>query len=95
MISLPLARLFDPCGARTPRRITSAVISGHILGFSLGLTPQPQVPQHHFIYIIDQGSSCPLVTLNPFGRELLLSDVLAGICQCCQCCTLSVVLLVL
>jgi hypothetical protein len=28
-------------------------------------------------YIIDQGSPCPLVTLNPFGRELLLSDVFA------------------
>jgi hypothetical protein len=23
-------------------------------------------------YITDQGSPCPLVTLNPFGRELLL-----------------------
>jgi hypothetical protein len=30
MIFLPLARLFDPCSARTLRRITSAVISGHI-----------------------------------------------------------------
>jgi hypothetical protein len=29
--------------------------------------------------IIDQRSPCPLATLNPFGRELLLSDVLAGI----------------
>jgi hypothetical protein len=26
------------------------------------------------IYITDQGSPCPLVALNPFGRELLLSD---------------------
>ena len=30
------------------------------------------------LYIIDQGSPCPLVILNPFGRELLLSDVFAG-----------------
>jgi hypothetical protein len=29
-------------------------------------------------YSIDQGSPCPLATLNPFGRELLLSDVFAG-----------------
>jgi hypothetical protein len=29
-------------------------------------------------YITDQGSPCPLVTLNPFGRELLLSDVSTG-----------------
>jgi hypothetical protein len=28
-------------------------------------------------YTIDQGPPCPLATLNPFGRELLLSDVLA------------------
>jgi hypothetical protein len=28
---------------------------------------------------IDQGSPCPLATLNPFGRELLLSDVSTGI----------------
>jgi hypothetical protein len=27
------------------------------------------------LYIIDQGSPCRLATLNPFGRELLLSDV--------------------
>ena len=31
------------------------------------------------IYTIDQGSPCPLATLNPFGRELLLSDVSIGI----------------
>jgi hypothetical protein len=31
------------------------------------------------IYTIDQGSPCPLATLNPFGRELLLSDVSTGI----------------
>jgi hypothetical protein len=30
---------------------------------------------------IDQGSPCPLATLNPFGRELLHSNVLAGIKQ--------------
>jgi hypothetical protein len=30
-------------------------------------------------YSIDQGSPCPLATLNPFGRELLLSDVFAGL----------------
>jgi hypothetical protein len=30
-------------------------------------------------YTIDQGSPCPLATLNPFGRELLLSDVSTGI----------------
>jgi hypothetical protein len=30
-------------------------------------------------YSLDQGCPCPLLTLNPFGRELLLSDVLAGI----------------
>jgi hypothetical protein len=30
-------------------------------------------------YTIDQGSPCPLATLNPFGRELLHSDVLVGI----------------
>jgi hypothetical protein len=30
-------------------------------------------------YIIDQGYPCPLVTLNPFGRKLLLSDVSTGI----------------
>jgi hypothetical protein len=29
-------------------------------------------------YTIDQGSPCPLATLNPFGRELLLSDVSTG-----------------
>jgi hypothetical protein len=29
-------------------------------------------------YITDQGSPYPLVTLNPFGRELLLSDVSTG-----------------
>jgi hypothetical protein len=29
-------------------------------------------------YIIDQGSPCLLATLNPFGRELLLSDVFTG-----------------
>jgi hypothetical protein len=33
----------------------------------------------HLLYTIDQGSPCPLATLNPFGRELLYSDVLAGI----------------
>jgi hypothetical protein len=31
------------------------------------------------LYTIDQGSPCPLATLNPFGRELLLSDVFTGI----------------
>jgi hypothetical protein len=31
------------------------------------------------IYTIDQGSPCPLATLNPFGRELLLLDVSTGI----------------
>jgi hypothetical protein len=31
-----------------------------------------------FRYTIDQGSPCPLATLNPFGRELLLSDVSTG-----------------
>jgi hypothetical protein len=31
-----------------------------------------------FIYITDQGSPCPLVTLNPFGRELLHLDVFTG-----------------
>jgi hypothetical protein len=31
------------------------------------------------IYSIDQGSPCPLATLNPFGRELLLLDVFAGL----------------
>jgi hypothetical protein len=31
------------------------------------------------IYIIDYGSPCPLATLNPFGRELLLLDVFIGI----------------
>jgi hypothetical protein len=31
------------------------------------------------VYTIDQGSPCPLATLNPFGRELLLSDVSTGI----------------
>jgi hypothetical protein len=31
------------------------------------------------IYTIDQGFPCPLATLNPFGRELLLSDVSTGI----------------
>jgi hypothetical protein len=30
------------------------------------------------LYTIDQGSPCPLATLNPFGRELLLSDVSTG-----------------
>jgi hypothetical protein len=29
-------------------------------------------------YTIDQGSPCPLATLNPFGQELLLSDVSTG-----------------
>jgi hypothetical protein len=29
-------------------------------------------------YITDQGSPCPLAALNPFGRELLLSDVSTG-----------------
>jgi hypothetical protein len=32
-----------------------------------------------YLYSIDQGSPCPLATLNPFGRELLLSDVFAGL----------------
>jgi hypothetical protein len=32
-------------------------------------------------YTIDQGSPCPLATLNPFGRELLLSDVSTGFKQ--------------
>jgi hypothetical protein len=32
-----------------------------------------------WIYIINQGSPCRLATLNPFGRELLLSDVSTGI----------------
>jgi hypothetical protein len=35
--------------------------------------------QGSYIYTIDQGSPCPLATLNPFGRELLLSDVSTGI----------------
>jgi hypothetical protein len=30
-------------------------------------------------YITDQGPPCPLLTLNPFGRELLLLDVFTGI----------------
>jgi hypothetical protein len=30
------------------------------------------------IYNIDHRSPCPLVTLNPFGRELLLLDVFTG-----------------
>jgi hypothetical protein len=30
------------------------------------------------LYTIDQGSPCPLATLNPFGRELLLSDISTG-----------------
>jgi hypothetical protein len=32
----------------------------------------------HLYYIIDQGSPCPLATLSPFGRELLLLDVFIG-----------------
>jgi hypothetical protein len=31
------------------------------------------------LYSIDQGSPCPLATLNPFGRELLLLDVFTGL----------------
>jgi hypothetical protein len=33
----------------------------------------------HSRYIINQGSPYPLVTLNPFSQELLLSDVFTGI----------------
>jgi hypothetical protein len=32
-----------------------------------------------WFYSPDQGSPCPALTLNPFGRELLLLGVLAGI----------------
>jgi hypothetical protein len=36
---------------------------------------------HSTNYTTDQRSPCPLATLNPFGRELLLSDVLVRINQ--------------
>jgi hypothetical protein len=44
----------------------------------LKITCYPSITPPFSNYTIDQGSPCPLATLNPFGRELLLSDVSTG-----------------
>jgi hypothetical protein len=50
------------------------------LEVSLELEFAISAPRHaEARYSIDQGSPCPLASLNPFGRELLLSDVFAGL----------------
>jgi hypothetical protein len=62
--------LSDLVGVPLPRTLVSGVL----------LTTPYSTSHHHRIrYSIGQGCPCPLLTLNPFGRELLLSDVLARI----------------
>jgi hypothetical protein len=57
-----------------------AIREGDLMGrLRLGMRHSVRNASGEALYVIDQGSPCPLATLNPFGRELLLSDGFTGI----------------